>query len=185
MTEEISLSEYTNRPKSSSRKRPEIPRVGLIVAGVVIVIGASFFSGMQYEKGKTPTKITSQTASSGSGSTNRTNGGFGAGLHRNRAFGTVMAVSSSSITVQDMRSGTTNIYSLTSSTTVTDGGQSSSVNAIQTGDTVVLTLDSSNTQDVTAVTLNPSFGGTPTGAGSSSSSQSDPIGANSSGAASA
>jgi len=192
MAEEISLSEYTNRPKSSSNRPVGLPpRVGLLVAAAVVLVGVGFFAGMQYQKGKTPTVAASKTASTSSNGSSGASG-YGGGFRRgDRAFGTVTAVSSSSITIQNSRTGSADTYTLTSSTTVTDSGQSSSISAIQTGDTVMVTLDSSNTQDVTAIMLNPSFGG---GAGgysggssgnSGSSSEDDSSGASPSGASGA
>jgi len=154
---EISLSEYANRPASSSSKRKKIPPTGLMVIGAIVLVALGFLIGMQYQKGKTSTVSTTQAASSQSAGGGA--GGYGGAEARgDRAFGTVTAVSSSSISVQG-RTGTSTTYTLTSSTTVTNNGQSSSVSAIQTGDTVIMTLDSSNTQDVTAIMLNPSFGG--------------------------
>jgi hypothetical protein len=154
---EMSLSEYANQPKSAPKKQGGFPRGGQLVVGILIVAVLSFLAGMQYQKGKTPaTKAVSATNSSqyGSGS-----GGPGGGFQRgDRAFGTVSAVSSTSITIQT-RSGTTSTYTITSSTTVTNAGQSASVSDIQSGDTVIMTLDSSNTQDVSSIMLNPSFGG--------------------------
>lgn len=156
---EISLSEYTNKPKPSSSKNVGFPRSGMIIVGAVVLVGVGFLSGMQYQKGKTPTTSVSQTANSQSSSNGSGGpGGYGGGSRGDRAFGTVSAVSSSSITIQG-RTGTSTTYNITSSTTVTNDGQSSSVSDIQTGDTVIMTLDSSNTQNVTAIMLNPSFGG--------------------------
>jgi hypothetical protein len=155
---EISLSEYANREKPP-KKQIEIPHTGLIVAGAIVLAVGGFLTGMQYQKGKTPAVTAARTASSQSSGSSSGGGGFGGGFQRgDRAFGTVSAVSSSSITIQT-RSGTTSTYNLTSSTTVTDSGQTSSVSSIQNGDTVILTLDSSNTQNVSSILLNPSFGG--------------------------
>ena len=151
---EMSLSEYTKQTKSSKRQGFP-PRTTAVIVGIVVVAAISFVGGIQYQKGKT----SSTTASSRNASAYQKAGGFGGGFQRgDRAIGTVTAVSSTSISVQT-RSGSTSTYTLTSGTTVTDSGQSSSVSDIQTGDTVFLTLDSSNTKDVTSIMLNPSFGG--------------------------
>jgi len=157
---EMSLSEYSNRQKPTPQKRGGLPRGSQLFVGILVVAILSFLAGMQYEKGKTPTTVAANTSSSGQASNGSGGqGGFGGGFQRgDRAFGTVSSVSSTSITIQT-RSGSTSTYTITSSTTVTDSGQSSSVSDIQTGDTVILSLDSSNTQDVSSIMLNPSFGG--------------------------
>ena len=156
---EMSLSEYANQPKPTRKKQGGFPRSSQLVVGILIVAVLSFLAGMQYQKGKTPATNTASTTSSQNGNSSGGRGGFGGGFQRgDRAFGTVSAVSSTSITIQT-RSGTTSTYTITSSTTVTNSGQSASVSDIQSGDTVIMTLDSSNTQDVSSIMLNPSFGG--------------------------
>ena len=168
----MSLNEYNNQPRPAAKKRPAFPSAGMLVIAAVILAAVSFVGGMQYQKGKTPAATTKTTAAQGAGSRS----GFGGGFNRgDRALGTVTAVSSTSISVQT-RSGSSKTYTITSSTTVTDNGQSSSVSDIQTGDTVIMTLDSSNTQDVSSIMLNPSFGGGfggGNGGGSNTSSPTD------------
>lgn len=156
---EISLSEFANREKPP-KKQIQIPHTTLFIVGAIVLVFGGFLAGIQYQKGKTPTVTATRTASSQSGGASGGAGGYGGGGFQrgDRAFGTVSAVSSTSITIQT-RSGTSSTYNLTSSTTVTDSGQSSSVSSIQNGDTVILTLDSSNTQNVSSILLNPSFGG--------------------------
>ncbi|HUB93927.1 MAG TPA: hypothetical protein VMB52_05485 [Verrucomicrobiae bacterium] len=156
---EMSLSEYVNHGRPGSKKRSTGPRSAFIVVGAVLIAGLGFLGGMQYQKGKTPAttaQTTSGTQQTGTGGA----GGYGGGSFRrgDRAFGTVSSVSSSSIAIQT-RSGSTATYTITSNTSVTNDGQTASVSDIQSGDTVALTLDSSNTQDVSSIMLNPSFGG--------------------------
>jgi hypothetical protein len=156
---EMSLSEYNARSQTGGKKQPPVSRVGVLIVALVLVAGISFFGGVQYQKGKTPATTSAQSAASTNGqSGGGAAGGFGHGSYQrgDRAIGTVTAVSGTSITVQS-RSGSSNTYTITSSTTVTDNGQSSSVSDIQTGDTVFMTLDSSNTQDVTSIMLNPTI----------------------------
>lgn len=182
---EMSLSEFQsqNRPKSTSSPKKTLhasSKLGLIICAAVLV-GVGFFAGVQYQKGNTKSVAAANTASRKGSNYGGYSGGSGAegSFRRDRAFGTVTAVNSSNITVQT-RNGTTSTYNITSSTTVTNGGQSASVSDIQSGDTVILTLDSSNTQNVTAIMLNPSFGGGYGGFGASGSSSSSPSSDNSS-----
>lgn len=169
----MSLSEYANQPKPAPKKRLQLPHISLVVIAVVLAT-ISFSAGMQYQKAKTPANPTAKVVSTQTGSNGPADAsGFGRrGPRGNRAFGTVNAVSSSSITVQT-RSGNSATYTITSSTTMSNDGQSGNVSDIQTGDTVILTLDSSNTQNVTSILLNPSFGGGPGRFGNPSSGTSD------------
>lgn len=174
--EEISLSEYQERqrqhpqPLPPRKKVAATPRV-VYAALAVLVIIVSFYSGMAYQKGKTPTS-TQAAASTQNGSSSRFSGmgGFGGGMRGDRAIGTVSSVSDSSITVTT-RQGSSETYTITSSTTVTDNGQSASISDIQSGDTVFLTLSSSDSKTVARIELNPSFG--PQGSSSSDSSPTD------------
>ena len=179
---EMSLSEFNNRQESSkTKKQIKLPVSGIMIVGAALVALISFLAGVQYQKGKTPTASTTQTASNQSGSNSGGPGGYGGGFKRgDRAFGTVSSVSSTSITVQT-RNGSDKTYDITNSTTVNNDGQSASVSDIQTGNTVILTLDSSNTQNVTSISLNPSFGGGPGGNVPGSTSQNTPTGSSTSG----
>lgn len=156
---EMSLSDFNNsRQKPSSAFKVSSSRTRGVLTAVLAValLGGGFAGGVVYQKGKTPA-ASAATGLTMSGQNGRsfTGGGFQRG---DRAIGTVSAVSSTSITLQT-RQGTSSTYAITSSTTVTNNGQTGSVSDIQTGDTVLLTLDSSDTQDVSSIMLNPSFGG--------------------------
>ena len=74
-------------------------------------------------------------------------------------IGTVSAVSSSSITINDLRSGTAKTYAITSSTSITSGGQSVSASSITDGERVVVIPSTSNSSDAATIIVNPSFGG--------------------------
>jgi hypothetical protein len=135
------------------------PRIGLAVLAVVL-LAASFYSGVAYQKGKSPATTQAANSTTQTGQFGGEGGGFGGGggQRGNRAIGTVSAISSSSITVTT-RGGTAATYAITSSTTVTNGGSSASVSDIQTGDTVFIMLDTSNAKDAASIAVNPSFGG--------------------------
>lgn len=120
---------------------------------LILVVGAgSFYSGVTYEKSHHTT-----TASNVTGSSNYRRG-FGA---RDRVFGQVTAISSSSITVQNSRTGTNTTLAITSSTQITDNGQTATASSIQTGEEVFITENSSDTSQAARVMVNPSFGGGP------------------------
>jgi len=140
----------------------------LVVVGV-LVVGLSFFGGMLTQKALA--RNSSSTAAAGSGSGYGGAGGAGGGFRRGGGggvFGTVQSISGTTMTVSNQRTGSTSTVSLASNPTVTDAGSSSSVSAIQTGDTVIVrgTTASNGTVTAQSVLLNPSFGGA--GGGSAS-----------------
>jgi len=118
-------------------------KVGVIVALIVLPV-AGFFAGMQYQKQTTPAAATNSSK-------------FGNGPHmmRNRAVGTVKSIDSGSITVTDRLSSADKTYTLTSSTTYKNGTSDAQASDVKVGDTVMLTLDSSDSTKVTTVTVNP------------------------------
>jgi len=73
-------------------------------------------------------------------------GGYGSGMRNNanRAFGAVTSVSSSSISVNDLRTGNTKTFNVTSSTQVLNNGATSDISSITVGSNVVVSGDSSN-----------------------------------------
>lgn len=127
---------------------------GLVIA-VIILCGLSFWGGASYQKHHTKSTPTAGTTPNFSGGGA---GGFG-GARRSGGFGQVTAVSSSSITVTNPRSGTGMTYTITGSTTISDNGQAVTVSDIQTGETVLITTSGSGSTTATSIMVNPSFGG--------------------------
>lgn len=150
---------------SSHKPKREIDhRLLGTIAMVAVALVAGFVIGIVYQKGHQKSTTSSTNGFSRSGGFNRANRGV---------IGTVSAISSSSISVNDERSGSTVTLAITSSTQITDNGQTTSASDIQTGDTVFVTKDSSNASQAARILVNPSFGGGfggQSGAGSSSSS---------------
>lgn len=143
--------------------------------GILIVVAIiSFLGGSQY--GKHHANNTSATSSNRLASTS---GGFGpgggarGGFNRaDRVVGSVTAISASSITIDDSMSGTSKTLAITSSTQISDNGQTVTYSDIQTGDTVFATEDSSNTSNASRILVNPSFGGPDQGQSGASSQNS-------------
>lgn len=132
-----------------------------IVAALIILPIAGFFAGIQYQKqnGGSTAATSSQTRT----------GRFGGGM-RNRAIGTVKSIDASSITVTSRLDGTDHTYAITSSTTYMNGASTAQASDIQTGSTVLVTLDSSDTTKATQITINPTFGPSAGAQGNSNSS---------------
>lgn len=127
--------------------------LGLGMAAVVLC-ALSFWGGITYQEhhGKT-TMLT--------GNSNGFGGGFSrqSGMRRLGAIGQVTAVSSTSITVDNQRTGSSSTYSITSATTISDNGQGATASDIQTGATVVIIPTSSGSTTAGRILVNPSFGG--------------------------
>ncbi len=159
---EVSPEEYQHMVSSGQIMKPRrtyaLPAA--LTGLVLIVLLVGFFSGVAYQKGKTGT--TSRTAVTGIDQNGAMGAnGFGGGMRSPGSTGEVTAVSDSSITVNNVRSGSPQTFKITGSTTVTDNGKTASVGDIETGDTVMIRTGSSDTGTVTSIMLNPSFGGAP------------------------
>ena len=129
-------------------QKQQYQKIGVIVALIALPI-AGFVAGMQYQK---------QTGQS----TTMAQGQFGengARMFRGGAFGTVKAVSDTSITVTERRDSSDKTYTITSDTTYKNGTEAATAADVKVGNSVMLTLDTNDTSKVTAVTLNPAMGG--------------------------
>jgi hypothetical protein len=148
----------TEKPKSSSR--PNYMKYGIVAVVALVLSGMSFGAGMSYQKGKqtntyaASTNDNGQFLMSGPGEFNG-QGGFING--QRPTVGEVLAISSDSITIQSARSDLSQTFKITSSTTVRNRGATASVSDIKTGDTVLVTTDSSDTSTATQILLNPGF----------------------------
>jgi hypothetical protein len=81
----------------------------------------------------------------------------------------VTVISSTSITVQDT-SGNATTYAITGDTVITDQGQQVTYTDIQTGDTVLVIPDRSDTSNAERIIVNPDFGNGQPGLGAGSGS---------------
>jgi len=128
-------------------------KVFLGVIGLALLCGLSFYGGIHYQKGKQPT-ATAQTATAGGAG-----GGFGGRFGGQRPnFGSVTAVSPTSITIQSSIDGSSKTFSIDSSTLITNSGQSATIADVQTGSNVVIRTSSSTSTTASAILINPSFG---------------------------
>src|SRR5487761_1194277 len=149
MEKQVSGEEYS-RISSRSVKKSRNLNLPILAVVVAIIIGAlGFYLGIQYQKGH-------QGASNASSAFRTRNGSFRRGL---RVVGTVSAISPTSITVNNQFSGSAVTLNITASTQITDNGQAVTTSDIQSGTTVLVTKDSSNTSNATSIIVNPSIGG--------------------------
>jgi hypothetical protein len=151
----------------STKKSDTNPwNIVLIGAVVLLIAGGCFYGGIAYEKGHVSTaNVSKETDGSGFGGYGG-RGGYGGG---DRVVGQVTAISPTSITVQNTRTGTSSTLSITSSTEISDNGQTGTTSDISSGDTVFITESSSDTSQASRIIVNPSFGGNPGGPDQSTS----------------
>jgi len=149
------------------------------VTVLILAIGVGgFFGGIQFQKSQATTNPTIANTPDGTG---QAGNGFGGGtsMRRMGGFGTVTAISSSSITLSVQTGGpdadssstaTTKTYTITSSTSVTNSGAAATVSDITVGDIVRIQTDSSTSTTATSIEINPTFGGRGAPTNSSSTS---------------
>jgi len=159
-------SHTSSRHGMSGQKTISIPKSLLWAVAVIILMGLSFAGGVSYQKKHQPVAATSLA---GGGAGFGFGGGGGGGGFRNAAFGAITAVSSSSITINDVRSGSTKTFAITSSTTISSAGTAVSASSLSVGQTVVVRADPTTTTNALSINVLPAggFGG---GASSSSGS---------------
>jgi len=151
----------------------------LMVLAVIVLCGLSFYGGTKFHSSQ-PTNTVAAGAA-GPNATQNGSGTSGAGGRRyggqRPTIGQVTAISPTSISVSS-NGGATVTLAITSSTQITNAGQSASVSDIQTGDTVLLMKSTADTSQAARILINPTFGGgggsgTGTGSGSTAPSSQD------------
>ena len=152
MSEHISGEEYNYRVSSRGHKgigkNINFPIWAILAVILFTIFG--FIGGIQYQKSKASNNVSALSSGRFGGQ-----GQFGRG---NRVAGTVANVGSNSITITT-RSGNTVTLNVTSSTQITNGGQTAQLTDIKTGDFVLASKDPSNTSNAVRIMDNPSFGG--------------------------
>jgi hypothetical protein len=128
--------------------------VGAAVIGVLLA-GGGFAAGMQYQKSHSGTAASVQRGFGAGGG-----GGF-AGRRRSGAAGAVTAISDSSITLDDARSGTSKTFTVNGSTEVLNQGASATLGDIKTGDQVFVITSSTDSSVATRIMLGGFGGGAP------------------------
>lgn len=154
-------AETTNKPRSSGGSRLSIV---VIILLALLTLSGGFAAGIQYQKGKS-----SNSANSSMGQ----NGQIRGMGQQNGGFGTVIAVSDTSITItqptmggpggqsNSNASGSNSLanktYTITSSTAITGEGTTVSASDITIGDTVSIQTGSSSSSTATAIQVNPTM----------------------------
>lgn len=119
----------------------------------IIVIGLlGFFGGMQYQKNQDNNLGTSRLARAGLSSSSYGQMGPGRRM-RNGGLGQVTAISTTSITVNDIRQNQSKTYAITGDTKVTNAGQTAAVSDIKAGNTVIITTSSSDSTTAASIRI--------------------------------
>lgn len=126
-------------------QKKQYQKIGVIAALIILPI-VGFFAGMQYQI------QTGQTANSTKGQIT----GGGPQMFRGGTFGTVKAVSDTSITVTQLRDDTDKTLTLDASTAYKNGTETAARTDIKVGDMVMVELDGNKAK---AVTINPAMQG--------------------------
>lgn len=133
---------------------PVLPMVGVLV--VIALMTGSFLAGVEYQKQQQDVTNMQTLAGTGLGMQGQTRRSFG-------NIGTVTAVTDSSITVKNSRSGESTTYTISASTNITKASDPITVSQIAVNDTVLVqTGQNSSSATATRIIVNPSFG-PPTG----------------------
>jgi hypothetical protein len=161
-TKEVSGEEFQRMQAETTFQKPNFitahRSVLVPILVLAVVAGLSFGAGIQYQKGKKDTSLPATAAAQfGPSDTNgpRTfrSGGPGASI------GQVKAVSSTSITVTNERTGTDSTLAINSTTVVTNAGATAAVSDIKAGDTVFVQAATNDATTATRIMLNPTMGG--------------------------
>jgi hypothetical protein len=162
-TKEVSGEEFQRMQSEAKFQKPNFitahRSVLVPILVLVVVAGFSFGAGIQYQKGKKVASVPTTTAASqfgpsdGSNSPRSFRGGAGASI------GQVKAVSSTSITVTNDRTGTDTTLAITSTTVVTNAGATAAVSDIKVGDTVFAQAATNDANTATRIMINPTMGG--------------------------
>jgi len=161
MSEKYMSAEEHHANRGQKSNQINYLKPALMVVGVLLIAGLSFFGGIKYQKNHQKTVVASNASLSGQA------GSFGGGRRFNGqrpTFGQVTAINTTSITVQN-QSGTNTTLAITSATAISDNGQTVTSSDIKVGDTVAVVANSSDSSQASRILVNPSFGGG-SGAGS-------------------
>lgn len=140
----------TTEPTSAAPKQ----RQYLLYGGILtIACCISFVAGMWLQSSRDDNATTRTGMMGEFDSGDQVGPGMGAGRMRGGSFGTVTAISESSISIEDQRQGTVVTYAITSDTSITDSGTAAAISDITDGDTVMVVPDSDDSSTAAAINL--------------------------------
>ena len=130
---------------------------------VLAVAGASFFGGMKYQESREPAQVgTADASQDGQTLPTQPGGAMGGDMRGGMgAMGEVTEISSSSISIEDIRSGSNSTYTITSSTEILDNGDTAKASDIKVGDSVMVIPSDSDDTVAGQIMIDPGMGGPP------------------------
>jgi len=146
----ISGEQYQALKTKKPAKNTELNnKIVLIIIAALAYSVVIFYIGVAYQKHHNKTPIAANKT------TNGQFGNFGGrgGSFANRLFGSVTAVSPTSITVANPRTNSTTTVTINSSTTITDNQQTISTSSISIGEEVIVALNPNNTSFATSIAV--------------------------------
>jgi hypothetical protein len=137
----------TKKPTKNSGPNNKIVLIVIAILAYSVII---FYIGIAYQKHHNKTPVAANKTTNG-----QFGGQFGGrgGSFANRLFGSVTAVSPTSITVTNSRTNSSTTVTINSTTTITNNQQTVSVSSITVGEEVMIALDPSNTSVATSITV--------------------------------
>jgi hypothetical protein len=148
-------SKTSKKPRSVTIAYGSYARYVPVVLVTALVALLGFAGGVQYQKSKGNVRSVAGMRMFGPGR-DIDNGRF-RGRFKNHGYGpaTVTAVSGSSITIQNQRTGVKETYGINSSTAVSKNDSKAVVSDIKTGDLVMVQADNSGTGTAAQIVINP------------------------------
>src|SRR4030042_5480459 len=141
-------------PVSNQNKKQLLFKFLPTIMLVVIFTAGGFFGGVFYQKNKV--KSANGNVNGQVSENNQGPGRMGAGMNGQRPnMGTVTAINSSSITIENSRSSSEKTYTITSSTKVSNNGETASLDDIKVKDEVMIMTNSSKSSEAAQIMLNP------------------------------
>lgn len=130
------------------RQKPRLSRRLMVGGCMLLLVGGGFYIGMLYQGHTKPTNVATTTTSPSTSTTNKKSS--------YRVFGTVTAINSSSISVQNVHSGATVTLAITGTTLVKDGGQTMPLSSVQNGDKVIVIKKTADATQAVRIVVRPS-----------------------------
>jgi hypothetical protein len=136
--------------------KPTLNKATFLLVFAVLLAGASFYEGAAFQRSADSSSANTTTAavSNQSAASNAQNG-MQTGFVRNHVIGQVAAISTTSITVQDQRSGDNTTLSVNGNTQIVINNQSATAGDIQTGDLVIVTKTSNSSSTASKIIVAP------------------------------
>lgn len=145
------VSKTGGRTQQPAAPKPVVLYTTAALVAVVVAAG-SFFAGMQFQK--------QQTAATADVNGPGPRGQFGGrGFAQNGTMGEVTAISASSITVSNDRTGSSATYAITSATTINNTGATATAADIAVGDQVFVAASSNDSKTAARIMVGGGMGG--------------------------